>query len=187
MWKFVIVIAGVAAASSGCSGDGSMAGGMMGPSSTGQTTMMTGGNAGISMVGVSPAGGSSGVASNGPIEVRFSGPMPAAMGFQVDLHLGDLSGPTVALACVASADRTRLTCSPATALQAATRYVTHVGGGMAPGSLGCGSNPSTMMGGQWVGGGGMSTSTHGGMSWAGMGGWIDGCGGYGMAFPFTTA
>lgn len=187
-----IVIAVVATASSGCTSDGSM----MGPSSTGQTSMMPGGYAGIAMVGVSPAGGASGVASNGSIEIRFSAAMPAAMAFQVDLHLGDLSGPTVAMTCVPSADRTRLTCSPATALQAGTRYVTHVGGGTA-GSLGCGSSPSTMMGGQynsstmmggqWVGGGGMSTSTHGSMSWGAMGGWADGCGGYGMAFPFTTA
>lgn len=183
MWRFVIVVViGVVAAACG---DGSMGGSMMG-SPTGQTTMMTGSIAGVSMVAISPAAGSGGVSPAAPIEIRFSGAMPSAMGFQVDLHVGDLSGPTVALACARSGDRTRLTCTPATPLQAGTRYVTHVGGGMTFGSSACGSLPS-MMGGQWVGGGGLSTSTHGGMSWAGMAGWIDGCGGYGMAFPFTTA
>lgn len=185
MWKSAIGIVLVAVASAGCGGDGSVGGNMMGPSSASQASMMGGGPS-TWIVGMSPAGGSSGVGTSGSIEIRFSAAMPAGSGFQVDLHLGDLSGSTVALACVAAADRTGLTCKPATPLQPGTRYVTHVGGGMTAGNGSCGSG-SSMMGGLWIGAGGMSAATHGGMSWGSMGGWGDACGGYGMAFPFTTA
>ncbi len=188
MWKSAIGI-GIALASvgaAGCGGGGSMGGSMMGPSSTSPASMMSGGGTGNSIVGMSPASESTGVATNAPIEIRFSGAMPAAIGFQVDLHVGDLSGPTVALACTASADRAALTCMPASSLQPGTRYMTHVGGGMTSGNGACGAGAS-MTGGQWIGPGGISAAMHGGMSWGDMGGWFDACGGYGMAFPFTTA
>jgi hypothetical protein len=186
MLKLMVVLAFAAAAGSWGCGDGSMeAGGVVGASPAGQG-MMANGSAGVSLVGMAPAAGMQGVPVDTPLEVRFSAPMPSSMEVQMDLHLGDLSGPAVALGCVPSTDRTRLTCTPGTALRPGTTYVTHMGGGMGVGGYACGSDTS-MMGGKWVMGGGMMTPTHGGMSWNGMGSWADGCGGYGMAFPFTTA
>lgn len=180
MKRTIVVLVLAAAGSWGC--DASMGGGGMG--SPTRPSMPGNGTPGVSMVGISPAAGARGVPTDAPIVIQLSGPMPYGMPVQVDLHVGDVSGPVVGLGCAASGDRTRLTCTPSMPLRAGTTYVTHVGGGMGVGGLGCGSG--TPMGGQWVGGG-MMTSNHGGMSWSGMGSWADGCGGYGMAFPFETA
>ena len=184
MRRFVVIAAVAAAGSWGCNGDGSMAGaGMMGASAAGESMMN--GPAGGSMTAVSPAPGTQGVSVGASIDIQFTAAMPSSMPIQVDLHMGDLSGPVVPMSCSPSGSRTRLTCRPLEPLRPGTTYVTHVGAGMFPGGSACGSVPS-MMGGQWVGGG-MMSPTHGGMNWNGMGTWADACGGYGMAFPFTTA
>ncbi len=184
--RCIVLVASLLAAGGtwGCSGSDSMGGGHMMGASPGQSMM---GNApsGMSMVGVSPAAGMRGVPVDTPIGILFSAAMPYSMQVQVDLHVGDTSGPLVPLTCAASGDRTRLTCMPLSPLRPNTTYVTHVGGGMGLGGLGCGA-AMPMMGGYWMGGG-MMTPTHGGMSWSAMSSWADGCGGYGMAFPFVTA
>jgi hypothetical protein len=143
----------------------------------------------VALVSVSPAAGATGVAVNAPITVRFSGPMAAGMEQYLDLHLGDLSGPTVGLACGWSADRTQLTCNPTSALASHTSYAIHLGGGL----MSAGGTPldyttyGPAIGGQWIMGG-MMTGSHGGASWGMMGGdWRNTNGSYGMVFSFTTA
>jgi Big-like domain-containing protein len=145
--------------------------------------------AGTAFLSVSPEGGAAGVAIGSSMTFRFSGAMGAGMEQYVDLHMGDLSGGEVPMSCAWSADRTLLTCTPASPLAAHTTYALHLGGGMmsAAGVPVDYTAHGSAMGGQWIMGG-MMTGTHGGMGWGMMGsGWRNANGSYGMVFTFTTA
>ncbi|HET7295290.1 MAG TPA: Ig-like domain-containing protein [Vicinamibacteria bacterium] len=141
------------------------------------------------LMSVTPQGGASGVPVSSPMVLRFGAAMGAGMEQYVDLHVGDLGGPTVPLSCGWSGDRTTLTCTPQAPLSHLTTYVLHVGGGMTTqtGQPLDFAQHGPMMGGQWVMGGMMGAS-HGGHPWGTMGpGWRNANGSYGMAFTFTTA
>jgi len=165
-------------------GDGDHGPGMMmtGPDAMGPHS---GGSAFLSVI---PAGGSMGVPTSSAITMRFGTAMASGMEQYVDLHVGSLAGPTVAMGCAWSGDRTTLTCMPAAALHPHTTYLVHIGGGLrtqAGGGIDFGHYGPTM-GGQWVTGGVMGGG-HAGHPWGTMGaGWHDADGHYGMAFPFTT-
>jgi hypothetical protein len=165
-----------------CGGGSSMTGPGMNGSGGGSTS------AGAAFMSVSPAGGATGMAVGSPITLRFSGAMGAGMEQYLDLHMGDLSGPEVAMSCAWSADRTQLTCTPGSPLASRTTYAIHVGGGMmTSGGAAVDYTAGLGMGGQWIMGG-MMTGTHGGMQWGMMGsGWRNANGSYGMVFTFTTA
>jgi len=165
-----------------CGGGSSMTGSGMDGSGAGTS-------AGAAFLSVSPAGGTAGVAVGSPMTFRFSGAVAAGMEQYVDLHMGDLSGPEVAMSCAWSPDRTLLTCTPATPLASRTTYALHLGGGMmsAGGMAVDYTTHGPGMGGQWIMSG-MMTGTHGGMGWGMMGsGWRNANGSYGMVFTFTTA
>jgi hypothetical protein len=161
----------------------------------GAMTMMMGPNGvtpqryGAAFMSVMPAGGSTGVPTSISVTLRFGAAMAVAMERYVDLHLGDLGGPTLPMGCAWSADRTTLTCTPGAALQPRTAYVLHLGGGMMSES---GERIDyalygPMIGGRWIMGGMMGLN-HGGQPWDMMGsGWRHTNGSYGMAFAFTTA
>lgn len=178
-WLVVVALAAVVVITGGCGNDGGM---MTGPSGMGP------GGAAVFM-SASPQGGATGVATSTALTFRFGAAMGTGMEQFVDLHVGDLAGPTVPMSCGWSGDRTILTCTPQAALQARTTYALHLGGGM----MSLAGQPldygqyGGMMGGQWITGGMMGTS-HGGGSWGMMGsGWSNSNGSYGMAFSFTTA
>lgn len=130
-----------------------------------------------------------GVPGSSPIAFRFGAAMGAGMEQYIDLHMGDLAGPTVPMNCGWSGDRTTLTCTPQGPLAPRTTYVVHLGGGMMTqaGQLLDYTQYGSMMGGQWIMGGMMSNS-HAGGSWGMMGpAWRNANGSYGIAFSFTTA
>ncbi len=183
MTKWIGGLAALLAATLGvaCGGGSSMTGSGMNGSGGGAA-------AGAAFMSVSPAGGATGMAVGSPITFRFSGAMGAGMEQYVDLHLGDLSGPEVAMSCAWSADRTQLTCTPGSPLASRTTYALHLGGGMMSGGGGAVDYTAGLgMGGQWIMGG-MMTGTHGGMGWGMMGGgWSNANSSYGMVFTFTTA
>jgi hypothetical protein len=159
---------------------------MMGPGMSGPGT---GGPAGVAFVSVSPAAGATAVPVGTGISFRFSGAMGVGMEQYVDLHVGDLSGPEVAMGCAWSAERTILTCTPASPLTSHTTYAIHLGGGMmsAAGTAIDYTTYGPADGGQWIMGG-MMRGSHGGMGWGMMGsGWRNANGSYGMVFTFTTA
>ena len=162
----------------GCGNDGGM---MTGPSTMGS-------RAGAVLMSVSPQGGATGVTTTAVITFRFSAAMGVGMEQFVDLHVGDLAGPTLPMSCGWSDDRTVMTCTPHGALQPRTTYALHLGGGLmsqARQPLDYGQHGG-MMGGQWITGGMMGTS-HGGGAWGMMGsGWSNSNGSYGMVFSFTT-
>lgn len=169
---------GLALSAAGCGGERD--GMMTGPNSMGP---------GAVFMSVAPPGGALGVSTSSTVVFRFGASMAAGMEQYVDLHMGDLAGPTVPMNHTWSADRTTLTCTPQSPLAPRTTYVVHLGGGMMTqagqamdyGQYGPG------MGGQWIMGGMMGTS-HGGASWGMMGtGWRNANGSYGMGFSFTTA
>lgn len=174
------LMAALAGACGGDGGRGMMRSGMNGSGGT---------SAGAEFLSTSPVGGATGVASTAPITFRFSHAMAAGMEQYVDLHVGDLSGPEVAMSCAFSGDRTLLTCLPGSPLAPRTTYAVHLGGGMtsAGGTPLDYTSQGPGMGGQWIMGG-MMTGSHGGMSWGMMGnGWRNANGSYGMVFTFTTA
>lgn len=173
-------IVAVAGLGFGCGGGSTN---MMGPS----TARM--GSQGAAFMSVAPQGGAGGVPVSAPIVFRFGGAMGVGMEQYVDLHLGDLAGPEVPLACGWSADRSTLTCTPQGPLAPRTTYFIHVGGGMTTqaGQPLDYTQYGPMMGGEWILGGRMGAS-HGGGSWGMMGsGWRNTNGSYGLAFAFTTA
>lgn len=175
----MVAFAGILAGACGGGSD------MMGSGMNGRGGMATS----ATLMSVSPAGGATGVPVATSVTIRFGGAMAGGMEQYVDLHVGDLSGPVVAMGCAWSADRTVLTCTPAAPLAPQTTYAIHVGGGMT-GASGAAVDYTTYgpgMGGQWLMGS-MMTSTHGGMAWGMMGnGWRHANGSYGMVFAFTTA
>ena len=149
------------------------------------------------VLAVSPRGGATNVDPNGPFSFRFNGAMMPGMEQYVDLHRGDVTGPTHPITCTWSGDYTTLTCGPATSLDPATWYTLHLGGGM----MGANGTPIHMDPSEWMGGwvqpgtsmgpgmtgGSMMGPTHGGDPWTMMGsGWRNANGTYGMVFPFQT-
>jgi len=144
---------------------------------------------GATFMSVTPQGGATRVSASAPIVFRFGAAMGAGMEQYVDLHRGDLAGPTVPMNCGWSGDRTTLTCTPQGPPSSRTTYVIHLGGGMMTqaGQRLDYARYGPMLGGQWIMGG-MMGSTHGGGPWGMMGpGWRNSNGSYGMAFNFTTA
>lgn len=146
---------------------------------------------------ISPQGGATGVARDGRLTVVFDGAMMAGMEQYVDLHRGDVTGPTHPIACTWSADRTQLTCTPATPLDPGTGYTVHVGGGLRNADGNQILMDPTLHGGSWIHGtapeGGMMGAgmnhwgDHAGHSWETMGsGWQDANGSYGISCPFVT-
>jgi len=89
---------GLAFLAVGCGGGNDRT--MMGPSPAG--TGMTG----ATFMSVTPQGGATGVSASAPIVFRFGAAMRAGMEQYVDLHTGDLAGPTVPMNCGWSGDRT---------------------------------------------------------------------------------
>jgi len=176
-------LAMVALATVGCAGHGDHMGpmGLAGPSSMwiGQPLLLS----------VSPAGGTSGVSVTTQMVLTFGVAMGQGMEQYVDLHRGDLAGPTLSLHCGWAANGTVLECTPLEPLEAQTTYWLHLGGGLHdPAGQGIDLGPyGPMYGGSWITGG-MMMGSHAGQPWAAMGaGWHDAGHGYGMAFPFTTA
>jgi len=173
-----------AALAGACGGGGEN---MMGPDMSPGTG--PGSAAGVAFMSVSPVAGATAIPAGTAITFRFSGAMGVGMEQYVDLHVGDLSGPEVAMGCAWSAGRTLLTCTPASPLASHTNYAIHLGGGMMSGA-GTAVDYTTYGpadGGQWIMGG-MMTGSHGGMGWGMMGsGWRNANGSYGMMFTFTTA
>jgi hypothetical protein len=136
---------------------------------------------------VIPAPAATAVAASTTIALTFGRPMMAGMEQYMDLHEGDIAGPTVPMSCLWNPDRTTLTCTPGSPLAAGTQYNIHVGSGMTDdhGHM-MSMDDWTTMGGQWVTGG-MMGATHAGQPMAMMGaGWRQGSH-YGMVFSFTTA
>lgn len=162
----------------GAGGDDSM----MGPSRAGSS------QPGASFMSVTPQGGMMGVPGSTAMVFRFGAAMGYGMEQYVDLHKGDLAGPTTHMNCLWSTDRTILTCTPRSPLSPRTTYVMHLGGGLMTqaGQALDYSQHGPMMGGQWITGGMMSNS-HAGAAWAMMGAnWHHTNGSHGMAFSFTT-
>lgn len=145
------------------------------------------GPATATLTAVSPVPAATSVAPSTAITLTFGQPMMAGMEQYMDLHQGDIAGPTVPMSCGWNPDRTILTCSPSSPLAAGTEYCIHVGAGMTDdnGHM-MAMDDWTTMGGQWVTSG-MMGGTHAGQPMAMMGaGWKHGSH-YGMVFTFTTA
>lgn len=136
-----------------------------------------------------PSGGAVDVAVEGPITLRFSGPMMAGMERYVDLHRGGLSDPTTPMQCAWSSDRATLTCRPDSPMERRTRYTLHMGGGLrdAAGRRIDTEQHRGHMGGEWAD----SARTGGMHSMMRMGdmpdGWRHPNGSVGMTFEFQTS
>ena len=137
------------------------------------------------LLSVTPQGGATGVDPSAPVVVEFDHSLMAGMEAFVSLHQGTVSGPVVPGTWTMSADRMRMTFTPAAALQAGTDHTIHLGGGMMDGA----GNPvgfeghGSHMGGSWAGAGMMG----GGMAGHMGHGWVHPTNGsYGMVFTFTT-
>ncbi len=140
------------------------------------------------LAAVVPAGGAVGVDPAGVITVTFSHAIMTGMEKYAALHEGEVSGPVVAGSWALSADRTKLTFTPAAPLKTKTKYTIHLGGGMMDASgHPVNMDPGQMMGGQYAGG----SMMNGGGMMGGSGmmgpGWQGANGMYGMVFSFTTA
>lgn len=154
-------------------------------------------SAATEVLSVTPEGGTTNIGLGGPFVLRFSGAMMSGMEQYVDLHRGDVSGPTQPMTCTWSADSATLTCAPATSLEPGTWHTLHVGGGM----MGADGAPIQMEPGDWMGewtqpgaprgpgmmDGPMTGQSHGGEPWTMMGsGWRHANGTYGMVLRFQT-
>ena len=94
------------------------------------TSMLGPSGAGAAFMSVTPQGGTMGVAGFSSMVFRFGAAMGSGLEQYVDLHMGDLAGPTMPMNCGWSSDRTTLTCTPQGPLSPRTTYVIHLGGGM---------------------------------------------------------
>jgi hypothetical protein len=150
------------------------------------------------VLSVSPHGGATNVNPNGPFSFHFNGAMMPGMEQYVDVHRGDVTGPTHPMTCSWSGDYSTLTCIPSSPLDPRSWYTLHMGGGvMGANGAPIHMNPGTWMGG-WaqvgtsmgpgmMNGGWMMGQTHAGDPWTMMGsGWHNANGSYGMVFPFQT-
>lgn len=164
-------------------------------SSSSNTAAPPGPAAAAQVVGVSPAGGATGVDPSAPIVITFSYAMPMADDMYVSLHQDSLTGPLVQGTASWSADGTKLTFQPAATLKSKTTYVLHLGGGMKDvngntvdltrcGQFGGQNATGGMMG---NGGGMMGGNGNGGWNEMGQGWQTPGGSTYGMVFSFTTA
>ena len=142
------------------------------------------------LLSISPTGGETGVDPQTNITMQFGGPMQMTM--YVALHRGtDVTGPLVDGTWSWSADRMRLTFTPALRLESGMSYTMHIGGGMmdAEGHV-IDLEHGPGMGGAWVTQQMMDQQTmQGGMMMNDMTGpgWQHANGTYGMVFTFTTA
>lgn len=163
------------------------------------------------LLSIDPTGGATDVAVDRPVTIDFDHAMMAGMEAWVDVHEGDLAGPTIGGRWTFSDDRSRWTFTPASPLHPNTVYVVHLGGGM----MGAEGVPVDLeehgeaMGGAWAtdamlhdgwsGGPAMpGPGPGGGPHGPGMGhgdgfadhmgeGWLHADGTYGMVFAFRTA
>lgn len=166
------VIAGVFAASAGCS-DGTQSAGAEE----------------AALVSVTPRGDSMRVDPNTRIELEFDSRMADGTEEFCAVHMGGLDGTEVAGRWEWSQDRHKLTFTPDQPLGTNAQYTVHVGGGITDAD-GRGMNFEQHrfdMGGQWVDeamlgpGGMMGDHPHMGDGWQHQNGT------YGMAFSFRTA
>lgn len=143
------------------------------------------------LVAVEPAGGSVGIGLDTDVTLEFDHAMDPAMSGYADVHEGDLTGPVVPGTWEWLDGHTRLRFTPSDALQAATTYKIHVGGGMMDedGHMVDLETHGEEMGGTWATdtmmnggmGGHMDPAEHSG------GAWDDPSNGsHGMVFTFTT-
>jgi Bacterial Ig-like domain len=185
--RFALLALAASFATAACSGSSANAPTPTGPAASAQ------------VIGVSPAGGSTGVDPNAAIVIGFSHAMPMADDMYATLHQDSLTGPLVTGTASWSADSTTLTFRPAAPLRSMTTYVLHLGGAMHDEA---GNVVDLSRCGQWGGraatsgmmGGGIGGGMMGGGSGAGAGngemgpGWqTPGASTYGMVFTFTTA
>lgn len=150
-------------------------------------------SSGATVFSVIPAAGTKNVDPAGPITITFTHSMMLGMEALVVLHETSVTGPTVAGTAVWSADRTKLTFTPAQPLKPHATYVLH----LSPNLKDANGNPidftscAQRLGGRAPVGSGFP----GGMMGSGMGpgmmgqGWQTGSGqwAFGMVFTFTTA
>jgi hypothetical protein len=140
------------------------------------------------LLSVEPAGGATAVSVNDSVVAKFSGPMMAGMLQYMDMHLGSITGPLVAMHCSWSPAFTTITCMPNAPLAPQTQYAIHIGCGMMDqaGAVVDLNHEGPGMGGQWLTSG-MMGGMHGGQPIGMMGpGWTHG-GYFGMEFSFTTS
>ncbi len=141
------------------------------------------------LLSVAPSEGATAVDPAAPVVLTFDHPMGFGMEQYVDLHLGDIDGPTVPITAIWSSDRTMLTIRPDQPLEQATTYAIHLGGDMVDrdgAELDYGS--CQQLGGQRLQAGQMGPGSAHGQMGSGMGsGWRNADGSYGMVFTFTTA
>lgn len=141
------------------------------------------------LLSVAPAGGSSGVAVNEPVVVRFDHPMHEHATDLAAVHEGDVKGPVVSGTWTMEENGTVMRFVPDEQWSAATTYTVHLGGGMrdAGGHMVDFESHGTSMGGMWADGGMMGGGMMGGDHPHMGGGWEHANGSYGMTFAFTTA
>jgi len=141
------------------------------------------------LLAVVPAEGATAVDPAAPIVLTFTHPMGFGMEQFIDLHVGDVNGPTVPMTATWSTDRTTLTIHPSQPLAHATTYVVHLGGDLMDEDgheLDYGS--CQRLGGQKLQANQMGQGSQHGSMGSGMGsGWRNADGSYGMIFTFTTA
>jgi hypothetical protein len=146
------------------------------------------GNA-VVLVGVTPAGGTSGVDPNSHIVLEFDHPMVGGMEQFCSVHVGGLDGSEVPGHWEWSSDHHTLTFVPDQPLASATNHLLHVGGSLvdAHGHDMDFEQHGEALGGHWVdqdmvghGGGMMEGHNHSGEGWQHQNGT------FGMAFEFTT-
>ena len=139
------------------------------------------------LLAVFPAPGSSGVAMDAPIEVRFGAPISSGTMHPIALQVGDCPGPVVMGTWSRTVDGLGLRFQPSQPLDPATQYTIHVGGGMTDAEGALVDLERNVLGGMWVtremvmGMMGMGMTQHSGTEWQSPNGL------YGLAFSFTTA
>lgn len=146
------------------------------------------------LLSVAPAGGSTDVAVDEAVVVRFDHPMHDHAVDVAAVHEGDVTGPLVSGTWTLEENGTVMRFMPDEPWQAGTTYTVHLGGGMedAGGHLVDFESHGPGMGGMWANEGMMGGGMHGGGMGGGdhphMGeGWEHANGSYGMIFTFTTA
>jgi Bacterial Ig-like domain len=153
------------------------------------TTGPTGGADVPALLAVVPAEGATAIDPTAPIVLTFNHPMGTGMEQFMDLHVGDINGPTVPMTATWSSDRTVLTIRPNQQLAHATTYVIHLGGDLMDGDGHALDYASCQkLGGQRLQASQMGQGSQHGSMGSGMGnGWRNADGSYGMVFTFTTS
>lgn len=132
---------------------------------------------------VTPEGGATAVDPKSAVVIQFTGSMSLGTEGYVALHEGTVAGGVVSATWSWSADRTRLTLTPASPLRSLMPYTLHVGGGMrdASGHL-IDLDRCVRHGGRWATPQMMSDAS----SMTGPA-WEHANGSYGVLFAFTTS